>query len=225
MTIYFDSRHEELRKVEEAIKARPEAVNEHVAAIEAIDAGIVWDVTLAAEMPGFPDDLRLQVHDAVLKSTVACQPVNSKNLPDYESIEDRARAIHGMIWDLHTMIWDLHTIFHDVASRKSQGFSDDPRAPLRTIYARGEEERKRLASPNDVDLIEITVNARKVSVRSTTVSYNDVVEWVYGKREMAPVVSITYCRAEHGKEGILSPGRSVRVKSGTIISAAITDNA
>lgn len=218
MTSYFDGRHEELRKVEEAIKARPEAVSEHAAAIEAIDAGVVWDVTLAAEMPVFPEDLRLRVHNVVLKYTAACQPVNSKNLPDYESIEDYAR-------DIHKMIWDLHTVFHDVASRKLQGFSDDPRAPLRVIYARGEEERERLASPDDVDPIEITVNARKHSIRSTTVSYNDVVEWVYGKREIAPVVSITFCRAEHGKEGILSPGSTVRVKAGTIISAAITDNA
>lgn len=218
MTSYFDSRHEELRKVEESIRTTPEAMREHAAAIETIDSGVVWDVTLAAEMPGFPEDLRLQVHNIVLKYTAACQPINSKNRPDYESIEDHTRSIHEMIWD-------LHTVFHGVAERKLQGFSDDPRAPLRVIYARGEEERERLASPDDVDPIEITVNARKVPVRRTTVSYNDVVEIVYGKREIAPVVSITFRRAEHDREGILAPSETIRVKSGTIISAAITDNA
>jgi hypothetical protein len=218
MTNYFDSRHEELRRVEEAIKARPEAVSEHATAIEAIDAVVVWDVTIAAELPGFPDDLRLQVHNVVLKYTAACQPVNSKNLPDYESIEDHARAIHKMIWD-------LHTVFHEVAERKLQGFSDDPRAPLCALYTRGEKERERLAAPDDVDPIEITVNGRKVLVRNTTVLYDDVVELVYGKREIAPVVSITFHHAEHGKEGILSHGRFVRVKPGTVISTAITDNA
>lgn len=44
------------------------------------------------------------------------------------------------------MVSDLHTIFHELCERQLKGFSDDPRTPLRVLYARAEEKREGLVN-------------------------------------------------------------------------------
>ena len=56
---------------------------------------------------------------------------------DYESFEAHCAGINSLVWD-------LHTVFHEVAKRHLDNFSDDPRTPLRVVYARGEERREQM---------------------------------------------------------------------------------
>lgn len=142
MTAYFDDRHTELRKITDAIKIA-ESEDEHGVApyrlydqVNAYDRALVWDVTLAAQSPGFPEAQRTAIHKLVLRYSAECQPVNSKGL-EYETVHER-------IDDLHTLTWDLHSVFHEIAQMHMEGFSDDPRSPLRVLYAAGEEIREQL---------------------------------------------------------------------------------
>jgi hypothetical protein len=137
MTAYFDQRHEEVN----ALKAiDPEAHPEVYRKLVELEAAIVWDVTLAAEMPGFPENLRDQVHRLVLKYGTETQPVNAVAAPSYFDFDDHCDAINHLVWD-------LHTVFHEVAKLHLDGFGDDPRTPLRIIYARGEERRENMVEP------------------------------------------------------------------------------
>ncbi len=138
MTAYFDSKHEDLAKLAavDITALVGEDVSTHYRKLVELEGLIVWDVTLATEMPGFPEDLREQVHKLVLKYGTETQPVNSHG-PEYEEFADHCKGINSLVWD-------LHTVFHEVAKRQLDGFSDDPRTPLRILYARGEEHREQM---------------------------------------------------------------------------------
>lgn len=131
MTTYFDQKHEELRIIEELGQEKGSRQ------LADFDAAIVWDLTLAAEFPGFPVDLRFRVHKLILQYSTECQPVNAKEHPDYDGWDEHCRA-------LNKFVWDAHSIFHDVVQRNIPGFTDDPRAPLRAVFTRGEEYREQL---------------------------------------------------------------------------------
>jgi len=131
MTEYFDSKGSLLAKIDP--KKEPD-YSQLSKALEDLDYGVVWDVSLCSEFEGFPEDLRARVNQTVLKWSSAAQPVN-KSGPDYETVEEHIRGISSMISE-------LHTIFHELAERRLRGFSDDPRTPLRVLYARAEERRE-----------------------------------------------------------------------------------
>jgi hypothetical protein len=141
VTAYFDQKHSEARRVEEAIAACADVGPTWIRAakeLEAIDRAVIWDVSICAEMPDFPADLREGIHKTILAKSVEGQPLNAKGL-DFESIADRVKLLQDLIWELHSM-------FHELANMRLEGFSDDPRAPLYALYASGEELREKLAA-------------------------------------------------------------------------------
>lgn len=139
MTAYFDAKHTELRKVGEALIAK-ESLENHKA-LEEFESTLVYDVSVASEMPDFPVDLRNRINRLVLKHGIASQPVNGKG-PEIETIEEHIET-------LHKLVWDLHTIFHDLAKKNLVGFSDDPRMPLRVLFGQSEARREALVENPD----------------------------------------------------------------------------
>lgn len=133
MTAYFDERHAQVRTAAEEYAATS---NWSVLSkrLDEIDNAIVFDVTVCSEMPDFPDDLRTKIHEAVITHSFASLPVNCRG----RGIDCEQEQIDGV----HKLIWELHTIFHHVAQRRLAGFTDSPTAPLRILYARGEERRE-----------------------------------------------------------------------------------
>lgn len=132
MTSYFDKAHTDLRA------ARRLDTWEMLQAFDAIESLVVYDCTLAALTPGFPEDLRKNVHAVVLKYGVTTLPCNAPPA-DFETSDDHLRR-------LGDLVWHLHSVFHDVAHRGLDGFSDSPTFPLRRIYALGEEEREKMVA-------------------------------------------------------------------------------
>lgn len=131
MSAYFDGIDAEIAAV-----GRLEDPYAQSRVLEAVEGKLVTDVTVCAMFPGFPLDLRKRIHEVVLRDGVYNLPVNAK-LPEIDTVEEhRAR--------LFRMSFDLHTVFHDVLSLA--GHPDDPRAPLRALYARGEAEREQLVA-------------------------------------------------------------------------------
>lgn len=135
MTAYFDAKGTLFGQIEKRLGA--DWIREGLYLLEQLDTDVVTDVTVCAACEGFPIDLAEAVHRTVLKYSAACQPVNS-TAPEYDEPWQHVQGIGNMLSD-------LHTIFHEVARRDLEGFSDDPRSPLRALYAKGEEVRERLA--------------------------------------------------------------------------------
>ena len=106
-------------------------------ALETIETRMVFDATIAAELPGFPDDLRDAIHRVVLRYGVATLPVNAPPA-DVEHDNEYAQR-------LADMGSDLHDIFHAYA-RTSPECSDSPRSRLQMYYAQGEERREALVA-------------------------------------------------------------------------------
>jgi len=108
-----------------------------------IEEGLVYDVTLCFESPGFPADLRERGHRIILKHGVHTRPLNDATHPTVDSLYDAFRAVAQMGSD-------LHDLFHAVCRRETDeglvGFSDDPRSPMRVLACRGEEFRENLAA-------------------------------------------------------------------------------
>lgn len=134
MTAYFDQAGQKLQKIQQELATTP--IEQVVKRLEDIDAELVWDISICSQFEGFPDDLRDRAHQTVLKYSAACQPVNGRD-PGYESMYDHIRG-------LGDLISDMHTIFHNLVTRNIHGFSDDPRAPLRMLYARAEGQREEI---------------------------------------------------------------------------------
>ncbi len=132
MTTYFDDKRKQLSKIADF----------DYAALRKFDEGVVWDVTLAAESPGMPSDMRDAIHHIVLKRSLACQPFMPNGTfragPDPEYMSDHRRM-------LNDLVGDLHTIFHQIATLGLEGFSDSPIRPLRHLYDNGEDRRIELA--------------------------------------------------------------------------------
>ncbi len=128
MTAYFDTRDRELRKASTA--------SEGYLDFPVIERMLVDDVTFAAESEGFPPDLRVAVHEAVLRwgvdSLPECAPA------DFEEDAEHYRR-------LCRLSSDLHTIFHDVGNREIVGITDDPRGWRQRVLNSGVAFREHLA--------------------------------------------------------------------------------
>lgn len=128
MTAYFDTAHKELW---DSLKD-----DNPVGGFDRIEHQVVFDCTVAAMLPDFPEDLKIRVHKAVLKHGVNMLPVNAPQA-DFETNDQHATR-------LSQLFEELHTIFHDVARRALPRFSDNPKMPVYTLYACGEEEREEI---------------------------------------------------------------------------------
>lgn len=121
MTYYFDNKQRELSMIRVDEMTNGAAAK----ALEAIDEAVVWDVSIASELPGFPPHLIDAVGKCILEHSSACQPIGAEG-PNYETPDAHRRGIG-------TLIDRLHTVFHDVTQAAVVGFTDDPRAPLRFL--------------------------------------------------------------------------------------------
>lgn len=137
MTAYFDDCARQIH--EASVKLR--LPSENFAALEAlrlIEEKMVFDVTVAAMLPGFPADCREMIHKVVLKHGVHTRPVNAPEA-DYEDDSQyvsRMRELEG----------GLHSVFHEVAHALGGGW-DNPLVGIRRIYAQGDAEREKMVVP------------------------------------------------------------------------------
>jgi len=129
MTSYFDDAQTSLHNVH---------VGDHVRYIEgyeAVEYRVVFDCTVCAMLPGFPEDLRKEIHKTVLKYGISMLPVNAPPA-DFETEHQHYRR-------LCDLVSYLHTIFHEVAHRNGPG-ADSPTLGIRSIYSQGDEEREQM---------------------------------------------------------------------------------
>lgn len=92
--------------------------------LDKVEETLVFDCTVAAEWPGFPEALRDQVHAVVVTRAISCLPINAKVRPFIDTLEQQVERLHALCWD----------------------FSDDPRFPLRALFTLGEERREELVA-------------------------------------------------------------------------------
>ncbi len=135
MTAYFDEAHARLNKIKGTLLCDPPELEARYE-IERIENDVVYDCTIASEMDDFPEDLRTEVNRVVLQHGVYTLPETAEQ-PDFDTAE-------GHFDRIHKLIYDLHSVFHRVAMRDPQGLylSDDPRRPMRRLYAKSEERRE-----------------------------------------------------------------------------------
>lgn len=141
MTAYFDAKRREIDDLDTALRALTAdspGWDAFFTARDAFDRAIVWDVTIAAESPGFPADMRDAIHTTVIAYSVACT-TRGADVPDYA---DESAHNYG----LRMMAERLHDIFHALGRLRLEGYSDDPRSWLREVHGRGEERREQLAA-------------------------------------------------------------------------------
>ncbi len=138
MTYYFDMKGVAIQAVQRSIAENGGSLRQedHVA-LRTIDAEIVFDVSIATQMQWFPAGIAARIHRAVLTHSSAAQPYNGK-CPEYDTPNDH---IEG----LFKLNGDLHTIFHDLAEMRYANFSDDPKMPLRCLYANAQKVREDMA--------------------------------------------------------------------------------
>jgi hypothetical protein len=99
-------------------------------ALRALEEEIVFDCTVAIELPGFPEDLRARGHGIMLQYGYETLPSGAP-CPDLDTVEDYRRR-------LGALASALHDLFHDYAAR---GGSDQPRNRVRAYYEAGYERR------------------------------------------------------------------------------------
>lgn len=140
MTAYFDAAHEQVGNVKELLQTD---FGSALHLLREIEHNVAFDCTVCTEMPGFPEDLAVNVRKAILKNGVESLPVNAPP-KDFETV-------HGHIDSINALIFDLHTVFHDVANRGLYGFSDNPRLPVQALYTRGEERLEQMIADSKED--------------------------------------------------------------------------
>lgn len=116
--------------------------------LEKLESRLVRDVSVMAESPGFPPDLREAIHKTILAHAVTCQPL----LPDLRTRENPRRydTDQWVYTELGMLESELHTIFHQLA-RLEAGFSDSPLQYVNSLAGSGEEYRERLAAAEIAD--------------------------------------------------------------------------
>lgn len=139
MTAYFDTASRELSDAYAVCRDKYEGEynTETIVAFERIEERIVFDCTVAAMLPGFPEQLRPHLHLAILKHAITMLPVTAPPA-DFETMEEH----HRRLQDLQS---DLHDVFHSVGHL---GGSDSPLTGIRKLYAQGEEEREQMVESN-----------------------------------------------------------------------------
>lgn len=147
MTAYFDDKARELDSAHAFYQRRKASRRERFWQMMCRwEEALVFDVTVCAQMPGMRRALAERIHRAVIERGVECRPINAPAL----DLDGVAAHRHR----LACLNSELHLIFHDVARwgdaqrRTDAGatcpFSDDPRSPLRAMYASGEAAREAL---------------------------------------------------------------------------------
>jgi hypothetical protein len=157
MTAYFDKKGIDLANMERSLKNGVLSLTAFGTQIDELEQELVWDVTIATEFPGFPPDLATEVNEAILKRGTVTQPLNASR-PSFETVEDH-------VYNLSSLVGDFHSIFHKVSQRKIVGFSDDPRSPLRVLYAKSEEKREMMVERKnrDAKIKELYVQRRPLT--------------------------------------------------------------
>lgn len=72
----------------------------------------------------------------------------------------------------------------------------------------------------------IIVNGQKKEVTTKIVSFEDIVNLAYDNNPpKGPnvVITVTYSKAEHDRQGTLLPGATIEIKDGTIFNVKATD--
>lgn len=72
----------------------------------------------------------------------------------------------------------------------------------------------------------IIVNARKKEVHTDEMTFEHVVDLAFdGKAPVGRdiVITVTYRRAAHDRQGTLMPGQEVQIKNGTVFNVTATD--
>jgi hypothetical protein len=140
MTSYFDNVGSRVTSLERRIAAATDGYDDEVQTeLTKLEESLVWDVTLTAEWPGCPSEIRDAIHVAVLR--YAPSAYTNGGGPDYETQADYARA-------LGEMSSRLHDVFHDLARLRLDGFSDAPKTPLVRLFSVGDERRDRMTPPS-----------------------------------------------------------------------------
>ena len=119
MTIYFDNKHEQLRRLKEQVARVGHMDSETQEAIERLEDGLLFDCQLVSLMPGFPDDLKRGMQKII--AARATEPLAYAPADD----EDDAACLKR----LDDLVFDLHSLFHSLAQRDI-GFSDGPTSNL-----------------------------------------------------------------------------------------------
>jgi len=128
MTHYFDDAHAQLDAID---------LDSHdfYIELEQLEQRVVFDCTVCAQAPDFPEDLREAIHKTVLKYGVRSLPVDADR--DFEHVEQHVRFL-GRLFS------GLHTIFHTLAYRRLEIWWDSPLAYVRRLYTDGEEIREKM---------------------------------------------------------------------------------
>lgn len=135
MSSYFDDTDHRLREAKPTDQAEWDGLP--CSAFEAIERKLVFDVTVAAALPGFPADLADAIHRVVLRYGVVALP-DVAEPADFETDEEHRRR-------LFYLSGDLHSIFHEVGRRCWPTLSDNPRLGVIRVFDAGEERRIALA--------------------------------------------------------------------------------
>jgi hypothetical protein len=72
----------------------------------------------------------------------------------------------------------------------------------------------------------IIVNARAYEIDAKELSYEDVVNLAYNNNPPSGenvIITVTYTRGEHGKEGSMLPGDRVKVNNKMVFDVSATD--
>jgi len=113
-------------------------------ALQKLEEVIVRDVSVIAESPGFPPDLRDAIHKTIVAHAVTCQPL-LPNLRPRENPRADDETGDAMYREVAQLGWDLHTVFHQLAMMDI-GYNDSPLQYVGELAMRGEEYRERLAA-------------------------------------------------------------------------------
>lgn len=74
--------------------------------------------------------------------------------------------------------------------------------------------------------VVIIVNGRRKEVTTKDLSFEEIVNLAYDNNPpKGPnvVITVTYSKGEHGKQGSLLPGEKVKIKEGMIFNVTATD--
>ena len=77
---------------------------------------------------------------------------------------------------------------------------------------------------------EITINGKRHTFAGRVHSYEEIVAFAFAdpadpQPSEDAVLTVTYAKACHGKQGTLTPGQTVEIVAGTVFNVADTGNA
>lgn len=138
MTTYFDNIRSELNQL--ACASDNGTVYDR---LEAIEKRMVRDVTLCAEWPGCPPQIRQAIHASVLRYSTTAQ-IRGCILRPTADYADTAENITGII----NLCEELHSAFHSLSHLNLAGFNDSPLTPLLHLEGVGEDAREAMSEPD-----------------------------------------------------------------------------